>query len=63
VGFTFGEFESHALLEALRRALAAYREPDRWRRVVANGMRQDWSWERQGALYVELYERLIQGAR
>jgi len=29
---------------------------------VANGMRQDFSWTRQGKLYVELYERLAQSA-
>ena len=36
-----------------------YREPEHWRRMMLNGMAQDFSWDRQGALYVEQYARLI----
>ena len=38
-------------------ALDSVPEPEQWRQLVANGMRQDFSWTRQGALYVELYEQ------
>jgi glycogen synthase len=27
--------------------------------MVRNGMRRDFSWQRQGGLYVDLYEKLL----
>jgi starch synthase len=58
-GFSFTAFTPAALLEAIRRALALYREhPDRWLQVVRNAMRQDWSWDRSAAEYEKLYQRL-----
>ena len=29
-----------------------------WKRVMINGMKQDWSWDRCAAEYEELYRRL-----
>jgi starch synthase len=43
---------------ALSTALDLYARPDHWRRLMLNGMAQDFSWDKQGAQYVELYERL-----
>jgi starch synthase len=57
-GFLFGEFAAHALEDALRRALEAFRDPEAWRALQQNGMAQDFSWQRQGKPYVELYGRL-----
>ena len=61
-GIVFEDFSAAAFARALQTALALYAERDHWRRLVANGMREDFSWTRQGGLYVELYERLTQGA-
>jgi starch synthase len=61
-GIVFADFSAAAFARALQTALALYAERDHWRRLVANGMRQDFSWTRQGKLYVELYERLAQSA-
>ncbi|HEV7716811.1 MAG TPA: glycogen synthase [Steroidobacteraceae bacterium] len=58
-GVVFGPFESEALEFALNAALDLYTQPAHWARVTRNGMAQDFSWERQGALYVDLYERLL----
>jgi starch synthase len=60
-GFLFEEFEPAALQRAIGRALECYSDPDAWRAIVQNGMARDFSWERQGKRYVELYGRL--GAR
>lgn len=60
-GFLFDEFKAQALEGALVRALEAFRDPDAWRALQQNGMARDFSWERQGKQYVELYGRL--GAR
>jgi starch synthase len=40
-------------------ALAAYRDPAQWSRLIQNGMAQDFSWDAQGRLYERLYARLV----
>ena len=60
-GIVFDEFTPSAFTRALNAALALYREPDHWRQLVRNGMQCDFSWTRQGGLYVALYERLLGG--
>jgi len=57
-GFKFAEYSAAALLSALRRALAVYRQPELWRRLIANGMRQDFSWTVSAAQYASIYEDL-----
>jgi len=56
-GFTFEHYNAEALLTALRRALRLYREPEKWRRLAANGMEQDWSWGRSAREYLRVYEK------
>ncbi|MGH8299183.1 MAG: glycogen synthase [Steroidobacteraceae bacterium] len=58
-GIVFDEFNAEALEWALNAALDLYAEPAQWRRIVRNGMAKDFSWERQGEKYVELYRRLV----
>ncbi len=58
-GILFREYRAEALVEALHTALDLYAAPEHWARMARNGMAQDFSWERQGAQYVALYERLI----
>jgi starch synthase len=55
-GFSFDEYESVAMVEALRRAMAAYRNPGRWEDLMVRGMRQDHSWRRSARRYVRVYE-------
>jgi len=57
-GVLFREYRADALAQALETALDLYATPEHWRRMARNGMAKDFSWERQGARYVELYERL-----
>jgi starch synthase len=61
-GIVFDEFSAAAFAEALAGALDLYGKRDHWRQLVKNGMSQDFSWTRQGALYVALYERLVTSA-
>jgi starch synthase len=58
-GVVFNDFDSEALEWGLNAALDLYMEPEEWRRMVRNGMQRDFSWQRQGGLYVDLYKRLI----
>jgi starch synthase len=58
-GVVFNDYDSEALEWGINTALDWYGEPERWKRIVRNGMERDFSWERQGGLYVDLYKRLI----
>jgi len=58
-GFTFDEYTPPALLDALSRALALFREPPAWRAVQLSGMRRDHSWDRSAREYVKIYERAL----
>ncbi len=57
-GFLFEHFDRQGLAWALESALATYENPEAWAKLVRNGMTQDFSWEKQGAQYVEVYRRL-----
>jgi len=57
-GIKFTEYSSRALAKAIRKALVLFREPGLLQRFRLNAMRADFSWERTGAEYVRLYERL-----
>ncbi len=62
-GFRFQRYDSLQLESALDRACRTYRDqPDTWRRLAENGMRQDWSWKKSATEYQSLYAR-IQEAR
>lgn len=59
-GFSFEEYNQHAMENALNRAVALYREsPDQWGTLVTTGMRQDWSWSNSAARYVDLYKAMM----
>ena len=58
-GVVFEKFETEAFEWALNAALDLYAQPKHWARLVKNGMAQDFSWEKQGGLYVKLYQSLL----
>jgi len=58
-GIMFNDFDAGGLRWALETALEWFGWPSVWRRLVANGMREDFSWDTQGAQYEELYARLV----
>jgi starch synthase len=57
-GVVFNDFDTSAFEWALNTALDLYASPGEWTRMVRNGMQCDFSWQHQGAQYVELYRRL-----
>jgi len=59
-GFSFQEPSALALGDALRQAIELYRRPEDWKRLMAVGMAQDWSWARSARQYVELYQRTME---
>ena len=58
-GVVFNDFDAGGLRWALDTALEWFSWPSVWRRLVQNGMQQDFSWETQGAQYEALYARLV----
>ena len=58
-GFKFAGETSQALLETVRAAVALYRRPDQWRRLIQNGMACDFSWDRSAREYEALYQQIV----
>jgi starch synthase len=58
-GFAFAEYDAQKLLETIKRAVLAFKDRDAWRRLMLDGMKQDWSWSRSAGEYVKLYEKAI----
>ena len=56
-GFVMERADAAAFDDALRRVMAASREPAMWRRIQANGMARHFGWEESAAQYLEAYER------
>lgn len=59
-GIVFRDYNEEGLGWAINAALDLYRDQPLWRQIVANGMTMDYSWNRQGALYVALFRQLRQ---
>jgi len=58
-GFTFLRPWGTDLVGAVARALATYRQPEPWQRMMGTGMSEDFSWRRSAQRYSELYAALI----
>lgn len=57
-GFSFANINAHDFLHTVRRALYYYHQPEVFRIIQENAMRADHSWERSGALYREIYDKV-----
>ena len=58
-GFTFEKPTPEEFHQAIVRALDAYRQPDAWKKLQQNAMKEDFSWEKSAALYEKIYRRLL----
>lgn len=58
-GILFRDYDAAGLVWAMETALLLWRDQTLWRKVMLNGMAQDFSWERQGAQYVALFRKLM----
>ena len=61
-GFLFDAFEADAMLEAIRRAVTAFRRPELWSALVRNGMTEDFSWDASAREYALLYKKALRPA-
>lgn len=62
-GFVMRSGDAVGFAEALDRVKAAWKKPAIWKRLQANGMRQDFDWQASAARYVKVYEQAVERAR
>jgi starch synthase len=61
-GFVFDEYDSDHLLDAIERAIRIYGRRKTWYKIMKQGMKQDFSWEKSMQDYLELYASLYEKA-
>jgi len=58
-GFVFENYKSSELLAAIKRALELFKQPKVWKKIMKNGMKQDYSWNSSAKKYYKLYEKIL----
>jgi len=62
-GFVFEQPSAAALVDAVGRAVAAWREPNSWRSLQRNGMARDFGWSTAARAYCDLYRDALAAGR
>jgi starch synthase len=62
-GFTFQDYTAPALAGTVAKAVTVFGDKRRWKKLVASGMAQDWSWSRSAREYEALYQRVVEKRR
>jgi len=57
-GFVFSSYQVDDFLAAVDRAVALFRQPERWTVLMYKAMITDFSWERTARAYLDLYRKL-----
>ncbi len=58
-GYTFDYPDAHGIESALKRAIDCwFHDPDKWRKMMINGMNIDFSWNIPANQYLELYKKI-----
>lgn len=57
-GFTFYSYNAYDMLGAIDRALAVYRDKEKWDKLVQNCMKSDFSWKKSAKEYLKIYKEL-----
>jgi len=61
-GYLFGPYLGEALVGALLRALADYRDRESWMAAVRRAMVRDFSWDRSASGYLAVYQQALASA-
>jgi len=59
-GFKFKSLRAEGLWAAIERALAAFEDKKGWKRLMLNGMAQDYGWAKPSREYAKVYEEAAQ---
>lgn len=57
---TFEDYSKDAFLDAFNKATELFKDKDTWKKIVENGMNEDFSWGGQAKEYEEIYKKLKQ---
>jgi len=57
-GFKFTAYSGATLLGSIQEALQAFKDKAGWKKLMINGMSEDFSWTASAKEYARLYERL-----
>ncbi|MCA9727397.1 MAG: glycogen synthase GlgA [Candidatus Eisenbacteria bacterium] len=57
-GFVFDHYNAEAVVWAMTAALDVYQDQEAWTKLMRSGMALDYSWDKQGAEYENLYAKL-----
>jgi starch synthase len=57
-GFTFKTYNAYDMLDAIKRAVAAFSDRKEWANIIKNAMEGDYSWKASAKQYLELYKSL-----
>jgi starch synthase len=58
-GFQFNKVVAHDFYHAIARANQIYYDKKQWAQIQRNGMKADFSWEKSGKKYVDLYKKAL----
>lgn len=59
-GFMFNDYDTKALIDAVKRALKVYHEDQKaWVKIMKTGMKLNFTWMNSAKNYVELYKKVI----
>lgn len=62
-GFTFQPTTAERLEDALLRAVECHRDTQRWRQIMARGMRKQVGWDTQARTYLDIYKKMLREQR
>ena len=58
-GFVFEDYEPEKLLNAIKRALIAYKDSNIWNKIMLRGMKADHSWDASANKYEYIYKHAL----
>ncbi len=57
-GFTFKTYNAHDMLDACRRAKAAFEDKRGWNKIIKRDMAEDFTWSKSADAYISLYHEV-----
>lgn len=58
IGFTFSNYDSYDMMQAIYRAFEAYHDEKAWKQIILSGMKKDYSWKASAKQYQGLYNEI-----
>ncbi len=58
-GFVFEKYNAKQMVDAIKRALAAFSDEKIWHAAMKRAMAKDYSWDASAQKYIELYKNLL----